>query len=195
MMCYNGEGVLDIDNKELMETTMKIKLNISKDLKRDLKQMASEKGMERNDFVCEIINDFVKQKEAVWIEKIDGALAAGRADELSMEDKAKAGMKKTKKKLQQKFPLLGKSKKMKIKMKRKKTKKAASQSVKKILFWLLLVVFCLQERLPLLWSTTDQKITHQPLQHQLQAPKQQRNQKQQRNLWSNSIGQSTLYKS
>ncbi len=79
---------------------MKIKLNISKDLKRDLKIEASKKDMERNDLIYEIINDLLKEKETVWLPKIDNILEVAQSDELSGEEKAKKEMKKTKGKLQ-----------------------------------------------------------------------------------------------
>ena len=79
---------------------MKIKLNITKDLKRDIKTLAAKKGMERSTFVNEAIDDLVKCKEAVWISKIDGILKTASEDAVSLEDKAKVAMKKTTKKLQ-----------------------------------------------------------------------------------------------
>ncbi len=79
---------------------MKIKLNITKDLKRDIKTLAAKKSMERSAFVNEVIGDLVKRKEAVWISKIDGILETAKEDAVSLEDKAKAAMKKTTKKLQ-----------------------------------------------------------------------------------------------
>jgi len=79
---------------------MKIKLNVTKDLKRDLKLKAKEKELERNDYIYEIINNFVKEKESVWASKIEGIIKNANSDEISNEDKAKGSMKKTTKKLQ-----------------------------------------------------------------------------------------------
>lgn len=79
---------------------MKIKLNVTKDLKRDLKQKAKEKELERNDYIYEVINNFVKEKETVWVSKIEGIIKNANSDEISNEDKARDGMKKTTKKLQ-----------------------------------------------------------------------------------------------
>lgn len=79
---------------------MKIKLNLTKDLKRDLKSKAIEKGIERNEFVYEMINSYILSQEAVWISEIDQVLEDVKSDEISYEKKAKAGMKKTTKKQQ-----------------------------------------------------------------------------------------------
>ncbi|KDR93905.1 hypothetical protein SAMN02745945_01102 [Peptoclostridium litorale DSM 5388] len=79
---------------------MKIKLNITKDLKRDLKTLAAGNGMERSAFINEVIDDLIQRKEAVWISKIDAILKTASEDAVSLEDKAKSAMKKTTKKLQ-----------------------------------------------------------------------------------------------
>lgn len=79
---------------------MKIKLNISKDLKRDLKIEAAKKDMERNEFIYEVIQDLLKEKESVWLPKIDNILEVVKSDEISSEEKARKEMKKTKGKLQ-----------------------------------------------------------------------------------------------
>lgn len=79
---------------------MKIKLNISKDLKRNLKIKAKERELERNDFIYEIIFNLLKEKEAVWLPKIDNVLDVANKEELTVEEKARKDMKKTTKNLQ-----------------------------------------------------------------------------------------------
>lgn len=79
---------------------MKIKLNMTKDLKRILKQKAKEKELERNDYIYEIIAEFISKKEAVWGPKIETILEVSKLDEMSPEERAKTEMKKTTKKLQ-----------------------------------------------------------------------------------------------
>jgi len=79
---------------------MKIKLNMTKDLKRILKQKAKEQEAERNDYIYAIIKDYVSQKEAVWGPKIETILEVSKLDEMSSEERAKTEMKKTTKKLQ-----------------------------------------------------------------------------------------------
>lgn len=80
---------------------MKIKLNVTKDLKRNLKIKAEEKEIERNDYIYEIINNFVKENENVWVSKIESIIKnETEEEELLHETKAKEAMKKTRKKLQ-----------------------------------------------------------------------------------------------
>jgi len=79
---------------------MKIKLNVSKDFKRDLKIVAEKQEMERKAFTEKIITDYVVAHEADWAEDIDGLLEAIKEGEESPEEIAKTKMKKTTKKLQ-----------------------------------------------------------------------------------------------
>lgn len=79
---------------------MKIKLNMTKDLKRILKDKAKEKDMERNDYIYQVIQEFLMNKEAVWGPKIQTILEVSKLDEISPEKRAKTEMKKTTKKLQ-----------------------------------------------------------------------------------------------
>ncbi|MBN2259925.1 MAG: hypothetical protein JW702_05250 [Clostridiales bacterium] len=79
---------------------MKIKLNISKELKRNLKIKASEKELDRNDYIYEIIENFLNEKESIWGPKIEHILELAYVDEISIEEKARVAMKKTTRKLQ-----------------------------------------------------------------------------------------------
>lgn len=79
---------------------MKIKLNMSKDLKRSLKQDALDKELDRNDYIYGIIKEYLSQKEAVWGPKLETILEVSKLDEISPEERAKTEMKKTTKKLQ-----------------------------------------------------------------------------------------------
>jgi len=79
---------------------MKIKLNVTKDLKRDLKIKAKEKELDRNDYIYEVIKDFIKEEESVWVSEIDKIIEVANSDETANEDKAKGQMKRTTKKQQ-----------------------------------------------------------------------------------------------
>lgn len=79
---------------------MKIKINITKDLKRELKLLAAKEELERNDYIYKIIAEYVAKKEAVWIDKIESILEVSAQNEVSAEEKAKQSMPKTTKKLQ-----------------------------------------------------------------------------------------------
>jgi len=79
---------------------MKIKLNVTKDLKRELKLKAEKKDLERNAFIYEIIEAYIKENEDLWLSEVDQLIEIANADETSVEDKAKKQMKKTTKKQQ-----------------------------------------------------------------------------------------------
>ena len=79
---------------------MKIKLNVTKDLKRELKLKAEKKDLERNAFIYEIIEAYIKENEDLWLSEVDQLIEIANADETSVEDKAKMQMKKTTKKQQ-----------------------------------------------------------------------------------------------
>jgi hypothetical protein len=79
---------------------MKIKINVTKDLKRELKLLAANDDVERIDYIYNLIASYIKKKEAVWIEKIDNVIEVSEKNEIAGEEKAKQNMQKTTKKLQ-----------------------------------------------------------------------------------------------
>ncbi len=55
---------------------MKIKLNVSKDLKRQLKEKVADKELERNDFIYQVINHYIDEHKALWVSEIDEIMEA-----------------------------------------------------------------------------------------------------------------------
>lgn len=79
---------------------MKIKLNVLKSLKQGLKVKAKAKEIERIDYIYEVINGFVNEKESEWISEIDAIIEDAKLSEIPIETIAKAKMEETKKKRQ-----------------------------------------------------------------------------------------------
>lgn len=51
---------------------MKLKLKVSKVLKRDLKVLAKKEEMERPDYVLSLLQTYISENKDVWQDKIDG---------------------------------------------------------------------------------------------------------------------------
>lgn len=79
---------------------MKIKLNVSKDLKRDLKTKGKEKELDRNDFIYEVINNYLEAEKSLWSSEIEEVLESVSSEEVDNELIARENMPKTIKKQQ-----------------------------------------------------------------------------------------------
>lgn len=79
---------------------MKIKLNVSKDLKRDLGKMAKALEQERSELIVALILELVNARKDQWESDIEKVMALASEEGISSEEKAKNNMAKTTKKLQ-----------------------------------------------------------------------------------------------
>lgn len=79
---------------------MKIKLSVTKVMKRTLKKQAEAKGIERNDYIYELITNFVNEKAAIWETEIEKIIETAKLDGVELSEKARSAMKKTAHKMQ-----------------------------------------------------------------------------------------------
>ena len=84
----------------LRGSKMKIKLSVTKDMKRALKKQAEAKGVERNEYICQLMASFVEDNVSVWESKIDKIVETAKLDGVDLSEKAKSAMKKTAHKMQ-----------------------------------------------------------------------------------------------
>lgn len=84
----------------LRGSKMKIKLNVTKDMKRALKKQAEAKDIERNEYIYQAIAAYVEEHAKLWEGEIDKILETAKLDGVDLSEKAKSAMKKTVKKMQ-----------------------------------------------------------------------------------------------